>query len=177
MVGGLDNIIVPNVETQRKLVEMNQSLNETLTLNENKKWKVGELEFEALMRCLDNAGYRTGYMYRQPIMRTIDRNAIKEVEIPPAVTSHSFDVEYVRKLKEEKSKVIKGEWLNSPNVYAKTETEETGTNNPKKITKWVPESSPSKTSTPIRIDNKNQFAPQGADPKELKNHQKQVFLI
>ena len=113
-------------------------------------------------------------MYRQPIMRTIDRNAIKEVEIPPAAQSHSYDVEYVRKLKEEKSKVIKGEWLNSPNNYARTEIEETGTPNPKKITKWIPESSPSKTSTPIRIENKNQFAPQGADPKELKNHQKQI---
>jgi adducin len=174
MVGGLDNIVIPNVDSQRKIAEMNQSLNETLTLLENKRWKVGELEFEALMRCLDNAGYRTGYMYRQPIMRTIDRNAVKEVEIPPAVTSLSFDHEYVRKLKEEKSKVIKGEWLNSPNVYSKTETEETGTQHPKKITKWIPENSPNKTSTPIRIDNKNQFAPQGSDPKELKNHQKQV---
>jgi hypothetical protein len=42
------------------------------------------------------------------------------------------------------------------------------------IIKWLPESSPSKTSTPIRIDNKNQFAPLSEDPKELKNHQKQV---
>ena len=70
--------------------------------------------------------------------------------------------------------MIKGEWLNSPNNYARTEIEETGTPNPKKITKWIPENSPSKTSTPIRIENKNQFAPQGADPKELKNHQKQI---
>lgn len=69
---------------------------------------------------------------------------------------------------------MKGEWLNTPNTYARTETEETGTPNPKKITKWVPEASPSKTSTPIRIENKNQFAPQGNDPKELKNHQKQI---
>lgn len=52
--------------------------------------------------------------------------------------------------------------------------EETGTPNPKKITKWVSEASPNKTSTPIRIENKNQFAPQGSDPKELKNHQKQI---
>lgn len=79
-----------------------------------------------------------------------------------------------RKLKEDKSKMVKGEWLNTPNTYARTETEETGTPNPKKITKWVPEASPSKTSTPIRIENKNQFAPQGTDPKELKNHQKQI---
>jgi hypothetical protein len=92
-------------------------------------------------------------------MRTIDRNAIKEVEIPPAVTSHNFDLEYIkyifrvyvlfcqvqrcfkltiklkRKLKEEKQKLVKGEWLASPNNYARTEMEETGTPNPKKITK------------------------------------------
>lgn len=135
LVAGLDNVIVPSVDIQRKLMEMSQVQNETLTQLENKKWKVGELEFEALMRCLDNAGYRTGYMYRQPIMRSIDRNAVKEVEIPPAATSHSYDLEYIKKLKEEKSKVIKGEWLNSPNVYSRTETQETGTPNPKKITK------------------------------------------
>ena len=85
-----------------------------------------------------------------------------------------FSSTHNRKLKEEKSKVVKGEWLNSPNNYARTEIEETGTPNPKKITKWIPENSPSKTSTPIRIENKNQFAPQGADPKELKNQQKQI---
>jgi adducin len=174
LIGGLDNIIIPSSEVQKSISDMASTQNETLTVNENKKWKIGELEFEALMRCLDNAGYRTGYMYRQPIMRTIDRNAVKEIEIPPAAQSHSYDIEYVRKLKEEKSKVIKGEWLNSPNNYARTEIEETGTPNPKKITKWIPESSPSKTSTPIRIENKNQFAPQGMDPKELKNNIKQI---
>ncbi len=99
-------------------------------------------------------------------------------------------------MKEEKQKLVKGEWLASPNNYARTETEETGTPNPKKITKvnnflimvvitaylqayfkqWVSENSPNKTSTPIRIENKNQFAPQGQDPRELKNHQKQVFF-
>ncbi|VUZ50075.1 unnamed protein product [Hymenolepis diminuta] len=29
-------------------------------------WGVGEMEFEAQMRMLDNAGYRTGYAYRNP---------------------------------------------------------------------------------------------------------------
>lgn len=96
IVAGLDNISIPSVETQRKLIEMNQAQMESMTLLENKKWKIGELEFEALMRCLDNAGYRTGYMYRQPIIRSIDRNAVKEVEIPPAATSHSYDFEYIK---------------------------------------------------------------------------------
>lgn len=176
LVCGLDNVHIPSAETQQQLAQLTKAQNESVTLLENKKWRQGELEFEALMRCLDNAGYRTGYMYRQPIMRNIDRNAVKEVEIPPTTQSHGFDPEYIRKLKEEKSKVVKGEWLNTPNSYARQETEETGTPNPKKITKWVPDQSPckNKTSTPIRIENKNQFAPQGVDPKELKNHQKQI---
>lgn len=176
LVCGLDNVHIPSPETQQQLAQLTKVQNESVTLLENKKWRQGELEFEALMRCLDNAGYRTGYMYRQPIMRNIDRNAVKDVEIPPTTQSHGFDPEYIRKLKEEKSKVVKGEWLNTPNSYARQETEETGTPNPKKITKWVPDQSPSKnkTSTPIRIENKNQFAPQGVDPKELKNHQKQI---
>ncbi len=96
LVVGLDNLILPSVEQQRIFVELAQAQNETVTVLENKKWKVGELEFEALMRCLDNAGYRTGYIYRQPVMRSIDRNAVKEVEIPPAATSHGFDPEYVK---------------------------------------------------------------------------------
>uniref|UniRef100_A0A8C4NSU4 Alpha-adducin n=1 Tax=Dicentrarchus labrax TaxID=13489 RepID=A0A8C4NSU4_DICLA len=33
------------------------------------KWQVGEQEFEALMRMLDNLGYRTGYPYRCPSLR------------------------------------------------------------------------------------------------------------
>ncbi len=55
LVGGLDNLIIPSVDIQKKMGEMNLAQNESLTLLENKKWKVGELEFEALMRCLDNA--------------------------------------------------------------------------------------------------------------------------
>ncbi|VEL12839.1 unnamed protein product [Protopolystoma xenopodis] len=31
-------------------------------------WRLGELEFEAMMRHLDNAGYRTGHLYRQESM-------------------------------------------------------------------------------------------------------------
>ena len=52
---GLDNIHIPSAETQRRIAEVNNSHLENPTQLENKKWKVGELEFEALMRCLDNA--------------------------------------------------------------------------------------------------------------------------
>ena len=55
LVAGLDNLCIPNPETQRRLAEMSQVPNDGLNLHENKKWKMGEMEFEALMRCLDNA--------------------------------------------------------------------------------------------------------------------------
>ena len=105
-------------------------------------------------------------------------------------------------------KAFKSEWLNTPNAYKKEEFDETGTPNPKKITKvserqneeefvvaytcaecqfsvcnytiislqWVPEQSPNKTSTPIKVEDPNQFAPQGSDPKELKSKHKEVCM-
>lgn len=119
--GGVDNLWIPSPDVQKRMLEARRVEAEEGDQVEGKKWKVGELEFEALMRCLDNAvrnlfvscyvskpqnliylwfeiikGYRTGYMYRQPIMRSIDRNAVKEVEIPPAATSHSYDSEYIK---------------------------------------------------------------------------------
>jgi adducin len=40
------------------------------------------------MRILDNAGFRTGYVYRQPLIRTLDKSAtFKDVEVPPAASS------------------------------------------------------------------------------------------
>ena len=39
------------------------------------------------MRILDNAGFRTGYVYRQPLIRTIDKTTFKDVEVPPAASS------------------------------------------------------------------------------------------
>jgi hypothetical protein len=84
------------------------------------------------------------------------------------------------------------EWRNSPNAYLRQEVEETGTPNPKKVTKvrlidlllifsktsfavqWVPDTG-LKHSTPIKIDTKHQFAPSNLNSKELKSHQKQVM--
>lgn len=168
LLAGLDNIHIPSAETQKSLFELNQNT------GSDKNWKVGELEFEAAMRNLDNLGYRTGYMYRQPLIYAIEKNLSKDVEIPPAVTSHQYDTDYIKKLKEEKSKESRVDWLNSPNTYVKTELEETGTAHPKKITKWQENKSPSQTSTPIKIESKHQFVAQGLDPKELKTHQKQI---
>ncbi|XP_017347678.1 alpha-adducin isoform X4 [Ictalurus punctatus] len=53
------------------------------------KWQVGEQEFEALMRMLDNLGYRTGYPYRCPALRDKAKK-YSDVEIPPSATGYSY---------------------------------------------------------------------------------------
>ncbi|XP_010226743.1 PREDICTED: alpha-adducin isoform X4 [Tinamus guttatus] len=53
------------------------------------KWQIGEQEFEALMRMLDNLGYRTGYPYRCPALREKTKK-FSDVEIPASVTGYSF---------------------------------------------------------------------------------------
>uniref|UniRef100_A0A8C2PVF4 Alpha-adducin n=1 Tax=Cyprinus carpio TaxID=7962 RepID=A0A8C2PVF4_CYPCA len=52
-------------------------------------WQIGEQEFEALMRMLDNLGYRTGYPYRCPALRDKAKK-YSDVEIPPSATSYSY---------------------------------------------------------------------------------------
>ncbi|TSK67261.1 Gamma-adducin [Bagarius yarrelli] len=77
--GGLENLIVLDLE---KYKSRTQGVAETgVNMGSQHKWKLGELEFESLMRMLDNLGYRTGYAYRQPVVRDKPRHK-SEVEIP-----------------------------------------------------------------------------------------------
>jgi adducin len=144
-----------------------------------KKWKVWDLEFEAQMRMLDNAGFRTGYLYRQPLLRADQPRTKYEVEQPPSASSLAHYLEEdkwlspLKKLVEGKRTQDKLRWVNSPNVYQKVEVLETGTTDPKKITKWVQEGSPSH-STPIKIETPHQFAPVSSDTNEFKRKQKEV---
>lgn len=57
------------------------------------KWRVGGAEFEALMRMLDNAGYRTGYIYRHPLIKSDPPKPKNDVELPPAVSSLGYLLE------------------------------------------------------------------------------------
>ncbi|CAG2108612.1 unnamed protein product [Medioppia subpectinata] len=147
-----------------------------------KKWKVWDLEFEAQMRMLDNAGFRTGYLYRQPLLRADQPRTKYDVEEPPSASSLAHYLEEdkwlspLKKLVEGKRTQDKLRWVNSPNVYQKVEVLESGTTDPKKITKWVQGSqdgSPSH-STPIKIETPHQFVPVSLDPSEFKRKQKQM---
>merc|ERR1719232_1138136 len=146
-------------------------------------WATGEMEFEALMRNLDNAGYRTGYVYKQPLVKEEPpKPKDDKVELPPAVSSLGYLLEEenfykdgpLRALLSQYAKATKGagrtKWVNSPNVYQKVEVLETGTPDPKKITKWVQDGSPSH-STPVNVESPNQFVPLGTSKKEFKRVQ------
>ncbi|XP_063746227.1 alpha-adducin isoform X3 [Eleginops maclovinus] len=49
------------------------------------KWQIGEQEFEALMRMLDNLGYRTGYPYRCPALQNKSK---KYSDVENATSAH-----------------------------------------------------------------------------------------
>jgi len=110
------------------------------------KWRMGDMEFEAYMRMLDNSGYRTGYPYRIHNVKTELPRQKHDVEVPPAVSSFGYLIEEdelyknspLRKLIEGRRSLDKNRWINSPNVYQKVEILEQGAQDPKKITKVEP---------------------------------------
>merc|ERR1719350_1149583 len=179
---GLDNLVLIDDETRRKTFEIGQRGGGGVN-TAKKEWAVGELEFEGLMRMLDNSGFRTGYTYIQPLERIEPARLANDVELPPTSSNLGWLMEEDELYKDSPLKGLlaqmarsskgekKGKWVNSPNVYQKVEVLETGTSDPKKITKWVSDGSPSH-STPIKIESSNQFVPLNSNPKEFKKVQK-----
>lgn len=111
--GSVDNLIMLDPEKYKSLV-YDVAMDSSFAMCSQQKWKPGELEFESLMRMLDNLvspqthhcsdekrknvsatpyfllqGYRTGHTYRQPIVREKPRHK-SEVEIPATVTAFMF---------------------------------------------------------------------------------------
>ncbi|XP_076364017.1 protein hu-li tai shao-like isoform X2 [Tachypleus tridentatus] len=195
---GIENIQLMSEEAQQKVQDVVRSggqqvqgkPDDTLNGDEDKeraepkekprKAKVWDLEFEAQMRMLDNAGFRSGYGYRHPMLRSEAPRVKNDVEIPPAASSVTQFFEEdkwlspLKKLLDGRKSQDQLRWINSPNVYQKVEILESGTSDPKKITKWVQENSPTH-STSLKIDNTHQFLPKNTgDPKEFKRKQKEI---
>lgn len=70
-----------------------RSSNHSACILQAPKWRVGGAEFEALMRMLDNAGFRTGYIYRNPLVKSELPKPKNDVEVPPAVSSLGYLLE------------------------------------------------------------------------------------
>ncbi|XP_044135234.1 beta-adducin isoform X3 [Bufo gargarizans] len=91
------------------------------------KSRLGEHEFEALMRMMDNLGYRTGYTYRHPFVQEKTRHK-SDVEIPATVTAFVFEEEGVPlstlRQHAQKQQKEKTRWLNTPNTYLRVNVAE-----------------------------------------------------
>ncbi|KAE8628955.1 hypothetical protein XENTR_v10000301 [Xenopus tropicalis] len=138
------------------------------------KWLVGEQEFEALMRMLDNLGYRTGYPYRCPALREKAKK-YSDVEIPASVTGYSLGNDggsgtcsplrhSFQKQQREKTK-----WLNSGRA---DDTSEDGQNggSPKSKTKWTKEDGMKSATSAVP----NMFVPLNTDPKEVQEMRNKI---
>uniref|UniRef100_A0A8C5HD67 Gamma-adducin-like n=1 Tax=Gouania willdenowi TaxID=441366 RepID=A0A8C5HD67_GOUWI len=167
--GGVDNLIVLDQEKYRSRV-FDVATATAVNMGTQYKWKVGELEFESLMRMLDNLGYRTGYTYRHPIVREKQRHK-SEVEIPATVTAFTFeedgDVGATRlpfKFLQQRQQREKTRWLTSPNSYTKVSVECAEERYNSRTTTWM---KADETGTPIRIEDPNQFVPLNTNPNEV----------
>ncbi|CAH2274698.1 beta-adducin isoform X1 [Pelobates cultripes] len=136
------------------------------------KSRLGEHEFEALMRMMDNLGYRTGYAYRHPFVQEKTRHK-SDVEIPATVTAFVFDEEGVPlstlRQHAQKQQKEKTRWLNTPNTYLRVNVGEENVGSPRSKTTWLKADEVVKPSSgmPIRIENPNQFVPLFTDPREV----------
>lgn len=148
-----------------------------------KKWKIWDLEFESQIRMLDNAGFRTGYIYRQPLLRASNRTNVNvsNIEIPPASQNHLVDsllyenwLTPLKSLINTQQKKEKVNWINTPNSYQRVELSETGTEEPRKITKWVNGDGQRDGGSQqnIKIDSSHQFIPLNENGKR-EFHMKQ----
>lgn len=139
------------------------------------RWRVGEAEFESLMRMMDNLGYRTGYTYRHPIVKEKPRHH-NDVEIPATVSGMGQEEAdgfpqsplHLQAQRRDRERI---RWLNSPNSYLKVNVPEESTNgtcSPRTKTTWMKsEESGSCKDTPIKIEDPNQFVPLNTNPGEV----------
>ncbi|KFW77447.1 Gamma-adducin [Manacus vitellinus] len=174
--GGIDNLLLLDLQKFKPSTHAVAAMGGGgVNMASQHKWKVGEQEFEALMRMLDNLGYRTGYAYRQPLVREKPRHK-SDVEIPATVTAFSFEDDTVPlsplKFLAQKQQREKTRWLNSPNTYLKVNVPEeswNGETSPRTKITWMKADDSSKTSggTPIKIEDPNQFVPLNTNPSEV----------
>ncbi|NXN82740.1 ADDB protein, partial [Bombycilla garrulus] len=173
--GGTENLIVLERAQQRGPHGLSAVRRAGSTFGPLHKSRLGEHEFEALMRMLDNLGYRTGYTYRYPFVQEKSKPK-SDVLIPATVTAFVFEEEpagtpalrqHAQKQQKEKTR-----WLNTPNTYTRVnlaEEPQGSAGGPRTKTTWLRADEVEKGSsgTPIRIENPNQFVPLYTDPQEV----------
>ncbi|NXS71608.1 ADDB protein, partial [Pandion haliaetus] len=182
--GGTENLIVLE-RTKHRPHEVGSVRWAGSTFGPMQKSRLGEHEFEALMRMLDNLGYRTGYTYRYPFVQEKSKPK-SDVLIPATVTAFVFEEEAapVPALRQhaQKQQKEKTRWLNTPNTYMRVnvaEEQQGSAGSQKTKTTWLKADEVEKGSsgTPIRIENPNQFVPLYTDPQEVLEMRNKVWSM
>uniref|UniRef100_A0A665XB75 Gamma-adducin-like n=1 Tax=Echeneis naucrates TaxID=173247 RepID=A0A665XB75_ECHNA len=178
--GGMDNLVLLDRD---KFKPLTQGVAAGGVLMDNEvKWRVGEARFESLMRMLDNLGYRTGYSYRNPVVREKPRSK-NDVEIPATVSAvppedSELGLRSPFKFMAQKQQRERTRWLNSPNSYLRVNVPEqspSGDVSPRTKTMWMKSSQPgNSTGTPIKIEDPNQFVPLNTDPTEVLDKRNKI---
>ncbi|XP_004617463.2 alpha-adducin isoform X5 [Sorex araneus] len=138
------------------------------------RWQIGEQEFEALMRMLDNLGYRTGYPYRYPALREKSKK-FSDVEVPASVTGYSCasdgDSGTGSPLRHsfQKQQREKTRWLHSGRADDAPEEGPNGSS-PKSKTKWTKEDGHRSSTSAVP----NLFVPLNTDPKEVQEMRNKI---
>ncbi|XP_056157841.1 gamma-adducin-like [Lampris incognitus] len=178
--GGVDNLVVLDREKYKPLTQGVAAAG--VVMVNDVKWKIGEAEFESLMRMLDNLGYRTGYSHRNPIVREKPRSK-NDVEIPATVSAvlsedNDLDLRSPFKFMVQKQQRERTRWLTSPNSYLRVNVPEcspSGECSPRTKTMWMKSSEPGNSSgMPIRIEDPNQFVPLNTDPTEVVDKRNRI---
>nr|XP_046188537.1 gamma-adducin-like isoform X1 [Oncorhynchus gorbuscha] len=173
--GSVDNLIVLDAEKYKSRTHAVADAG-SVNMGSPHKWKVGELEFESLMRMLDNLGYRTGYAYRHPIVREKPRHK-SDVEIPATVTAFMLEEEegaarLPLNFLQQRQAREKTRWLNSPNSYMKVNVAAV---DERTRTMWMKsEEGGNSSGTPIRIEDPNQFVPMNTNPSEVLERRNRI---
>uniref|UniRef100_A0A673GCZ4 Alpha-adducin n=1 Tax=Sinocyclocheilus rhinocerous TaxID=307959 RepID=A0A673GCZ4_9TELE len=134
------------------------------------KWQIGEQEFEALMRMLDNLGYRTGYPYRCPALRDKAKK-YSDVEIPSSATGYSYAEDSdsgARSPLKHSFQRDKNRWLASGRPVESAEEGQDCSGSPKAKTKWTKEDSLRQAAVA------NQFVPLNTNPKEVQEMRNKI---
>ncbi|XP_040275123.1 alpha-adducin isoform X2 [Bufo bufo] len=169
--GGPDNLVLLDPGKYKKSRLPESPSGDTVA---HPKWLLGEQEFEALMRMLDNLGYRTGYPYRCPALRDKAKK-YSDVEIPASVTGYSFasdgDSGTCSPLRHSfmKQQREKTKWLNSGRADEASDEGQNG-GSPKSKTKWTKEEGLRTATSAVP----NLFVPLNTDPKEVQEMRNKI---
>uniref|UniRef100_A0A096MIL2 Alpha-adducin n=1 Tax=Poecilia formosa TaxID=48698 RepID=A0A096MIL2_POEFO len=163
--GGPDNLVMLDPAKYKSRPRVPEPAGDGSTTHP--KWQIGEQEFEALMRMLDNLGYRTGYPYRCPALRDKGKKYSDTELASSAHGGYSYgedsDSGARSPLKHsfQRGQRDKTRWVNAGSRLDEPYEDGPDGTSPKSKPKWTKEESLRQAGVA------NQFIPLNTDPKEV----------